>query len=372
MLSLSRLVFAVSLVAVPAMAQTPPALREALAWDSFYVMGAERLGTWRYRALDADGAEGSTSLGKTWIEVEDPYGGRILIPQFYQQSIQTRVQDAVEGRSQRVNIDIPRATFYVLLGLLGGAVVLVAILPLYVYRRRYLKELDKRRQLQEARRQLAESREDERRQLARELHDGPLQDLHALRMQLGLAADALDGDAAARPRVRGAQDDAHTVVEDLRRITEALRPPALGPFGLSAALSAHADRFRRRHPGIEVRLALAPDGLKLPEPIRLALFRIAQEAMNNAAKHGPPATLRLELDLSDDEVCLIIEDDGPGLGAVTDFSALAADGHFGLLGMQERADAVSGTLHVANRSEGGFRVQVSVPRAEAVEEAPGR
>ena len=369
MLSLPRLLLALSLIAPTAAAQAsgprPPDLRETTAWDSLYVLGADRLGTWRYRALTADGAEGPAGLGKTWVEITDPYGGRILIPRFYQQSIGARVQDVESGRSRRVNIDVPRVTFYAVLGFLGGAVVLVAMLPLYVYRRRYLLERAERRSLQEARHQMAESREDERRRLARELHDGPLQDLHALHMQLSLAADTLAADVGAGPRVRGAQDDAHTVVQDLRRITEALRPPALGPFGLAAALTAHADRFRQRNPGIEVVLALDADGLDLPEPTRLALFRIAQESMNNAAKHGPPSTLRIALDLSDDEVCLTIEDDGPGLHATPDLPALAADGHFGLLGMQERAEAVSGTLLVENRPDRGLRVRASVPRLDA-------
>ena len=369
MLSLPRLLLALSLIAPTAAAQAsgprPPDLRETTAWDSLYVLGADRLGTWRYRALTVDDAAGSAGLGKTWVEIVDPYGGRILIPQFYQQSIGTRVQDVESGRSRRVNIDVPRVTFYAVLGFLGGAVVLVAMLPLYVYRRRYLLERAERRSLQEARHQMAESREDERRRLARELHDGPLQDLHALHMQLSLAAATLDADVGAGPRVRGAQDDAHTVVQDLRRITEALRPPALGPFGLAAALTAHADRFRQRNPGIDVVLALDADGLDLPEPTRLALFRIAQESMNNAAKHGPPSTLRIALDLSDDEVCLTIEDDGPGLHATPDLPALAADGHFGLLGMQERAEAVSGTLLVENRPDRGLRVRASVPRLDA-------
>ena len=102
-----------------------------------------------------------------------------------------------------------------------------------------------------------------------------------------------------------------------------------------------------------------------PAETRLALFRIAQESMNNAAKHGPPSTLRIALDLSDDEVCLTIEDDGPGLHATPDLPALAADGHFGLLGMQERAEAVSGTLLVENRPDRGLRVRASVPRLDA-------
>ena len=100
--------------------------------------------------------------------------------------------------------------------------------------------------LQETGRQIAASREDERLRIAREIHDGPLQDLQALHMQLGITAEALGRNEeveTATRRVRGGQDDAHTAIVELRSIMEALRPPAIGPFGLAAALHSHAERF---------------------------------------------------------------------------------------------------------------------------------
>ena len=352
----------------PGIGQTPPVVRDTVYADSLYASNVDldSLGVWVYRVL---GVEGDAEF---WIDVQDAYGGRTLTPLFYHHVINEKGRDLQEGRAPRVNLNLPRPLFRALLGAFAVVVCLLVALPLYVYRRRYLAELAKRRRLQEVKNQLAESREDERLRLARELHDGPLQDLHALHMQLGVATEALAHGGLpvdtplgeASQRVRGAQDDAHTIVHDLRRITEALRPPALGPFGLAAALSAYVDRFRLRHPGIKVLLELDADGLDLPEPKRLALFRIAQEAMNNAVKHGSPTWIRVALELSDDEVCLTLEDDGPGLGERPDLAALAADGHFGLLGMQERADAVSGSLDVINRPAGGLRVSVAVPRLD--------
>ena len=241
-------------------------------------------------------------------------------------------------------------------------------------RRRLAQERTQRRELEAVGRRLAASREDERLRIARDLHDGPLQDLHALRMQLATAAEQLAADVGAGSvgvrRVRGALDESETVVGELRAIAEALRPPALGPFGLAAALRAHADRFRRQHPGVAVALDLDDDGQALPESLRLALFRIAQEAMTNAAKHGDPSQVSVSLSLDDGHVTLAVEDDGSGLTGRPDDPALAADGHFGLLGMRERADAAGAHLDVGASPTGGVRVQAAVPFPSTPDDHP--
>ena len=338
-----------------------PAVRDTLAVDTVRAAGAEA--AWVYRVVEV---EDDT---EAWVEVEDPFGGTTRTPVFFHHVIGESAREVRDGLTPRVNINLPEPAFYTALGLLVAALALLTLLPVLVYRRRYYAERAERERLQEMRRQLAESREDERRRLARDLHDGPLQDLHALHMQLGLAADGLAADGLAPSdtllrRLRGAQDETHTVVGDLRRMTEALRPPALGPFGLAAALRAHADRFRQRHPTIDVDLGLDDDALTLPEPTRLVLFRIAQEAMNNAVKHGPPTRLAVSLRLTPTEVALAVEDDGPGVDGPLDFDALAVRGHYGMLGMQERAHSVSGVLMVSGDGPPGLRVRVIVPRPE--------
>lgn len=257
-------------------------------------------------------------------------------------------------------------TFPIPIVVIGGLLFPALFLGVVVFLvRRLRRERVQRRLLEDAALRLAESREDERRRIARDLHDGPLQDLHALHMQLGLAADALaareDSPSAESRRVRGAHDEAHTVIGDLRSITEALRPPALGPFGLAAAIRAQAERFRHLHPEIEVDLVLDDDGQTLAEPVRLALFRVVQESLNNAAKHGDPRWIAIELRLTANRAEVDIRNDGNALLTDPNVSELASNGHFGVLGMRERMTAVGGRVAVKNMDGRGVRVAASVP-----------
>lgn len=224
---------------------------------------------------------------------------------------------------------------------------------LWIARRR-----ERARALEEAaaRQRALFAREAERSRLAREIHDGPLQDIHALRLLPGDEVVALVGGEAGR------------IAKELRAIAEGLRPPALGRFGLAAALSAHASRVKERHPDLVIHLALDEDDPdSLPDIVRSALFRIAQESITNAIEHGQASTVRitLRLDTPDSAVSLDVSDNGKGLGwpSPPDLAALADAGHFGMVGMYERAEAIGGTLTLDDGGidDGGARVAVRVP-----------
>ena len=235
----------------------------------------------------------------------------------------------------------------VLIALAGGAVA---------WERRARRA---RRLRAEFRRRLAAAREAERAHLARELHDGPVQDLCAVQVALG----AEPGGEAARGAVTG-------VVGELRALCDELRPSALDAFGLAAALAALADRAGWAEEGLDVRFrasdaarALA-DGPGLTDEKRLALYRIAQEALNNAVQHAGAGRVEVVLEAlpgaGGPALRLTVEDDGVG---PPDRAALdyAARGHYGLLGMQERADLLRAGLEVARGPLGGTRVRLGVP-----------
>ena len=313
---------------------------------------------WPFRLYSADKDEPT-------IVVEDPNGYSFQIPAMNLRLLHDAYVVYADEAGSHYLLAIPERNFPFVAGLTLVGLATALGLPLFLYRGRYRRERTRRRGLQKTARQLASSREDERIRIARDLHDGPLQDLHALHMHLGLVAmslaDAHKGSAVALDarRVRGAEDDAQTIIGELRRIAQDLRPPALGPFGLAAALQTLTDRFRRQHPEVDLDLDLDDDAQIFTEPTRNALYRIAQEAINNAVKHGSPSQIHIRLRIDGRQANLTVEDDGVGF-EFPDIHALAASGHFGLLGMTERADAIGGRLAFGRGSMGGGRVRVNI------------
>ena len=205
---------------------------------------------------------------------------------------------------------------------------------------------------------VVDAHEADRRRLAQVLHDGPVQDLLALGLGASLvyAGDDpfTDGDV-----------DLRDVIRDLRAVSEGLRPPALDSFGLATALRAHVDRFQDENPGITADLDVddsTSGGSRLPAHLRLALFRVAQEALGNAALHGPPLHVHVRLHLRPDRATLEVEDDGSGFDVPDDLEALAESGRYGILGIAGQAAAVDGRLHVESRP-GRTLVRVDVPLA---------
>jgi signal transduction histidine kinase len=217
---------------------------------------------------------------------------------------------------------------------------------------RLAREQRRRRTLARSRRYLTEGREKERERLAQEIHDGPVQDLHGLHMQIKALSSA-DTD-----RLQTMGDELMRVTRELRAMSADLHPPALQRFGLAAALRSHADRLQDRHSPLEVNIDVRTDELSIPEDYALPLFRIAQEAMNNAAQHGEAPHIRVQVQEEDGVLDLEIRDDGDGFTLPDDWHALAAEDHYGLLGMRERAEAIGADLHLESAPEEGTRVHL--------------
>lgn len=202
-----------------------------------------------------------------------------------------------------------------------------------------------------ARRQI-EAGEAERVRVAREIHDGPLQDLHAVRAR-----------AAALAAREGRADDpisaeVSAVARELRAIAEGLRPPALGRFGLAAALRSHRDRFVERHPHVAVSVRADPEAPALSPEAEASAFRVVQEALQNAVEHGDARSVEVELAAGRGRAVRVeVRDDGTGLPSPPDIDALVAAGHFGLAGMRERAVLLGGSFSIGptrpGRSPGG-------------------
>jgi PAS domain S-box-containing protein len=215
-------------------------------------------------------------------------------------------------------------------------------------------------ELAEVQQRLMENREEERVQIARDLHDGPLQDSYTLLLGLQDLIDELD-DPALREKATAIKTTVNNQMNEMRQLCNELRPPALAPFGLEKAIRSHSEQVQQSHSGLEYELNLYPDAQQLPEKIRLALYRIYQELNNNVIRHSQATRIKIDFSLHDRVAELVVEDNGQGFDIPTRWVELARQGHFGLLGIQERVEAVGGKLHITSRPGQGTLARVSVP-----------
>jgi signal transduction histidine kinase len=196
--------------------------------------------------------------------------------------------------------------------------------------------------------------EEERRHVAAELHDGPIQRLAVLSYDLERAKQRMLGNPAAVARLEHAQAALSTEVQGLRELMAALRPPTLDEVGLEAALRDHVGAFARRS-GVACSVRVDLDG-RLDGDLETVVYRVAQEALLNVARHAGAGRLWLNLDGAGDRVDLEIRDDGVGFEP-RPTSTLVRDGHFGLVAMQERVEMAGGRFQVDTHPGAGVRLR---------------
>ena len=207
-------------------------------------------------------------------------------------------------------------------------------------------------------RRLVQLEEAERRRIAGELHDRVGQSLSALNINLDIISR--DSEALA-PALRRRLEDSSALVDgtlqSIENVMAELRPPLLDEYGLAAALGWHAGEFTLRT-GIQTSVDdAAPEVAKtLRLAAALALYRIAQEALNNAAKHSRARNVRITVSVADNAVVLTLHDDGHGFDATK-----ARRGRWGMTTMRERAEAAGGQLKVESAPGQGTRVIATVP-----------
>jgi len=200
---------------------------------------------------------------------------------------------------------------------------------------------------------------EERARIAREFHDTLEQALAGIGLQLNGLADVLrhaPGEAlrilgVARSMVRHSQEEAKRSVRNLRTF-------ALEQSNLSTALSQLAVQTRNGWTG-NIEVGVSGPALRLPARVETHLLRISQESINNAIKHGAPKNVRVNLTFGSDMLQLSVEDDGCGFDA--EHANGSPAGHFGLLGMRERAEKIGGALKICSGSGTGTKVELSLP-----------
>lgn len=200
--------------------------------------------------------------------------------------------------------------------------------------------------------------EEERRRLARELHDTAAQDLVLLARGLDALAERLPPEAAGRARELRVQ--AAETLEGLRRLSRDLCPTVLDDLGLVPALEwLVADLTGRT--GVDAVFHLSGSARRLSAETELVLFRVTQEALRNVERHAGARRVEVRVAFGDDEVRIDVEDDGAGFAVAEPLEGLALEGKLGLLGMRERAQLVGGSLSIRSRPGEGTAVTVTVP-----------
>ena len=242
----------------------------------------------------------------------------------------------------------------------GALVALAAVTRIRVLETRSQEQHERTEQAEDEMRRLSQrlvvAQEEERRRLARELHDEVGQMLTALRMELGKAergrSSGGGGFAAGIAECKRIID---TVMESVRALSMGLRPAMLDDFGLGTALDWHGRDFSRRY-GVPVFLAVEGDVDGLPEPHRTCVYRVVQEALTNCAKHARATRVDVQVRGTADRLHLSIRDDGVGLETAEDRRV-----GMGLLGIEERVREIRGVVSIQSGAGSGTTLEIEIP-----------
>lgn len=228
------------------------------------------------------------------------------------------------------------------------------------------QQVSRRKQVERAHRRvlglLVNIQESERRRIVRELHDEFGQELVALNLWLERMEADLPRRSNARLRVGKSISNVNTLLRTLHGLVWNLRPPALEKVGLVVALRQYLDEWTRLSsiPTHFYESGIGPR--RLPVEIETTLYRIAQEALTNIAKHARARAVSVLVGTHRNSVSLVVEDNGRGFQVSETLNGEPrADGHLGLVGMRERASLAAGTVEIESVPGGGTTVMVRIP-----------
>ena len=214
--------------------------------------------------------------------------------------------------------------------------------------------------LRELSRRLVEVQEEERRAIARELHDRAGQTLSALNINLTIMNQQLSEDSKLRigSRLIDTMKLTADVIDLIRNVVSDLRPTVLYDYGLQAATAAYLKEYQIRY-GIEVHFSPSTTAIPRLEPgVAMTALRIIQEALTNVARHAQAKKVHVSINLQGDVIHLVVEDDGVG---IAESQRIGHSNSHGLKIMRERAEAFGGSVTVGLAPERGTRVKASIP-----------
>lgn len=216
-------------------------------------------------------------------------------------------------------------------------------------------------EVQQLHNRLLQAREEERKALARQLHDVTIQSLVGLNYRLAHLEDGQTD--SLRMEVRA-------IIEGLRGVIRRLRPPALDNFGLVTAVRSELrERAGRIDGSPRFDLQLSGDlEMQVPEAVGLCVYRVMQEALTNVERHAAAEHATIQLILRPEQVELIVQDDGRGFQPPRELGLLLEDDHFGLVGLRERVELLYGTLEIHSSAGQGTKLHATIPARQGAGE----
>ncbi|WP_139692885.1 sensor histidine kinase [Sporolactobacillus terrae] len=206
--------------------------------------------------------------------------------------------------------------------------------------------------------QMIEALEEERKRLAREIHDGPAQTL----AQVLLGLDVVDrvgkkeGMAASQAELQKYRVMVQGALGEVRRIIYDLRPMSLDDLGLVPTLQKYMHRVSGDFPSIAIHFETLGKEKRLQSKIEAALFRLIQESVQNACAHAKPTQINIRIEYRSDKVLILVTDDGIGFD-----QSESKEGSYGLIGMRERAELLNGELIIHSKAGKGTKVLIHIP-----------
>jgi two-component system, NarL family, sensor kinase len=302
----------------------------------------------RYRYIPALRGEEFTSMVS--VPIVTPLGHRVGVL-----NVHTRARREFTG----ADVELLRSVA----GLVAGAIENAGLHRRLAEREEALEDFAER---------IVEWQERESRRLAGEIHDGISQRIVSLFFHLSAAADAIAADPVlAAEQIGRAQELAAAALDETRSAIAGLRPPVLDDLGLAASLDSLGHSF----PGLDIRVEAAD--LRMASHVETAVYRTAQEALQNVAKHAGAQSVRIRLSRHSGRVVLEVSDDGTGFDPETHRAASTPDSGvppptgLGLAGMRERAELLGGTLEIISAPGRGTTVRLAVPFTPPAQGAAG-
>lgn len=235
-----------------------------------------------------------------------------------------------------------------------------------------MRDITERKQAEEAEKQLEENRqlthliqrhiEEERRSLARELHDELGQYVTAVKtFAVGISNKTEEKMPDVASNAKTIVSAANHIYDGMHNIIRQLRPGSLDNLGLSETLGDLVSTYQQQHPELKVKLTTRGEVNGFGESVNINIYRVVQEAVNNALKHSKASQIEIRLEVSKSgELQLVIKDNGAGM----DFCKVDHSRHFGLLGMRERVQALQGTFNIDSELDKGTMIHINIPKGQ--------